>query len=154
MIETFLSKYVTEHLSPSWQIKHLNASGKWEVKNLEKWKKVDPCSQPIANVFRAMKTMREIDETHNPKAFVQAYSYQYIPRGVAFVVDISFDTPVYKKDGLVQNGVDYIKLPMVSKCAPGQEEIERFIETIDGLRKHLPDEEATIGVHCHYGFNR
>ncbi|KXT02538.1 hypothetical protein AC579_417 [Pseudocercospora musae] len=153
MIEEFLAKHVDKRLSPSWQLQHLTTSGKWDVKNLEKWKKIQPCSDPIAGVFRAMKTMREVDEIHCPKEFVKKYSWKAISNGVAVVVDISFDTPVYDKAGLIAGEVEYHKIPTVSKLPPNAQEVENFVSQIDGLRKDLR-EGATIGVHCHYGFNR
>ncbi|KAF7191120.1 mRNA-capping enzyme [Pseudocercospora fuligena] len=153
MIEEFLAKHVDKRLSPSWQLQHLTTSGKWDVKNLEKWKKIQPCSDPIAGVFRAMKTMREVDEIHCPKEFVKKYSWKAIPNGVAVVVDISFDTPVYDKAGLIAGEVEYHKIPTVSKLPPNAQEVENFVTQIDGLRKDLRP-GATIGVHCHYGFNR
>jgi hypothetical protein len=38
---------------------------------------VPPVSAPIANVFRAMKTLREVDEKHSPKIFVKEWSGTY-----------------------------------------------------------------------------
>ncbi|EME83623.1 uncharacterized protein MYCFIDRAFT_136844 [Pseudocercospora fijiensis CIRAD86] len=124
IIEDFLSTHIDPRLSPSWQLQHLTTSGKWDVKNLEKWKKILPCSAPIASLFRAMKTMREVDDVHCPKEFVRKYGWKAIPNGVAVVVDISFDTPVTIRPN--------------------------FIARIDGLRKSLQS-GATIAVHRHYG---
>lgn len=87
-------------MSLGWQLQHLTTSGKWDVKNLAKWQKVDPCSEPIGGVFRAMKTMREVDDEHNPKMFVQKFSSSVLPDGVAMVVDISHESPVYNPKGL------------------------------------------------------
>ncbi len=162
MIENFLSHHVDRHLSTSWQLQHLATSGKWDVKNLAKWQAVDACSAPIGGIFRAMKTMREVDPEHSPKRFVEKYSSKVLPDGVAAVVDISHETPVYHYQGLVDAGVLYHKFPTVSKEKPRQEEVARFIELIDELRKdYLKQEQGrprelrpTIGVHCHYGFNR
>ncbi|KAI5367754.1 Putative tyrosine-specific protein phosphatase [Septoria linicola] len=161
LIENFLARHVDERLSPGWQLQHLTTSGKWDVKNLKKWQAVAPCSEPIAGVFRAMKTMREIDEEHSPLQFVTKYSWKVIPDGVAMVVDISLDAPVYDKQGLEEGGVEYHKFPTVSKLPPGPDEVEQFIALIASLREspklHSDDEtkpHPTIGVHCHYGFNR
>ncbi|KAF2216038.1 hypothetical protein CERZMDRAFT_35200 [Cercospora zeae-maydis SCOH1-5] len=160
-IENFLARHVDERLSPGWQLRHLSTSGKWDVKNLKKWQAVAPCSDPIARTFRAMKTMREIDEDHSPPVFVKKYSWKVIPDGVAMVVDISLDAPVYDKAGLENGDVEYHKFPTVSKQPPGADEIEQFIAVIDTLRQspklQVPEEsrpKPTIGVHCHYGFNR
>ncbi|KAK4542887.1 hypothetical protein LTR36_006076 [Oleoguttula mirabilis] len=167
LIEGFLSKHVDEHLGLGWQLQHLTTSGKWDVKNLKKWQSVDPCSAPIADIFRAMKTMREVDDIHNPKEFVKHFSSSVIPDGVAMVVDISHESPVYNPKGLEEGGVEYHKFPTVSKLPPTADEVEHFISLIDQLRRspRLQNNSSrslesgqmvhpTIGVHCHYGFNR
>ncbi|PIB03180.1 mRNA-capping enzyme [Cercospora beticola] len=160
-IENFLARHVDERLSPGWQLRHLSTSGKWDVKNLKKWQAVAACSDPIAETFRAMKTMREVDDEHSPPAFVKKYSWKVIPNGVAMVVDISLDAPVYDKAGLENGDVEYHKFPTVSKQPPGADEVEQFIALIDTLRQSSKLQDAkegvprpTIGVHCHYGFNR
>ncbi|KAK4626222.1 mRNA-capping enzyme [Fulvia fulva] len=160
LIEGFLAKCVDERLAPSWQLRHLMSTDKWDVKNLAKWQKVQNCSEPIGGVFRAMKTMREIDEAHNPREFVKKYSYRIRPDGVAMVIDISHDTPVYDKKGLEDNGVEYHKFPTVSKEPPTEDEVEQFVGLVDSLRASPKiagagsDTQPTVGVHCHYGFNR
>jgi len=139
----------------------MTTSGKWDVKNLKKWQSVDPCSAPIGGVFRAMKTMREVDDVHQPKEFVKRFSSSVLPDGVAIVVDISHESPVYDPKGLEEGGVEYHKFPTVSKLPPTPDEVEQFISLIDQLRRsekvQPKDGEAVhpvIGVHCHYGFNR
>lgn len=162
LLETFLSRYVDERLGLGWQLQYLTTSGKWDVKNLAKWQSVDPCSEPIGGVFRAMKTMREVDDVHNPKEFVKRYSSKALPDGVAVVVDISHESPVYDPQGLIDGGVEYRKFPTVSKLPPTCDEVEQFIVLIDHLRASdkmqaqnpWSDVRPTIGVHCHYGFNR
>lgn len=158
LIQHFFADHVDKRLSPGWQLQHLTTSGKWDVKNLTKWQSIEPCSQPIAGVFRALKTMREVDEVHCPKEFVRHYSYRAVPDGVAMVVDISLDTPVYDKQGLEDGGVEYHKFPTVSKLPPTEDEVEQFVSLIDGLRRSPQLSEVphgqpapTIGVHCHYG---
>nr|POE53624.1 isoform 3 of mrna-capping enzyme [Quercus suber] len=159
LIESFLASHVDKHLSLGWQLQHLTTSGKWDVKNLQKWQRIDACSEPIAGVFRAMKTMREVDDHHRPTAFVEQYSSTALPNGVAMVVDISHESPVYNPKGLEEGGVEYHKFPCVSKLPPNAEEVEHFISLIDELRRsprveQKGDNKPTIGVHCHYGFNR
>ena len=66
LIQTFLHSHVDSRLSLGWQLQYLSTEGKWDVKNLAKWQAVRPVSEPIAGIFRAMKTLREIDETHSP----------------------------------------------------------------------------------------
>lgn len=161
LIESFLSHHVDERLTLGWQLQHLTTSGKWDVKNLKKWQSIDRCSVPIAGVFRAMKTMREVDDTHQPKEFVKRFGSRVLPNGVAMVVDISHESPVYDPKGLENGGVEYHKFPTVSKLPPTADEVEQFISLIDQLRQsdkfHPKDGEAvvpTIAVHCHYGFNR
>ncbi|KAH9826135.1 Serine aminopeptidase, S33 [Teratosphaeria destructans] len=161
LIEKFLSQHVDERLGLGWQLQHLTTSGKWDVKNLAKWSKIDRCSDPIGGVFRAMKTMREVDEVHNPRHFVQEFGVKSRGDGVAIVVDISHESPVYDPRGLEEGGVQYYKSPTVSKLPPTADEVEQFIALIDQLRRSPQcqrrdgaDVSPTIGVHCHYGFNR
>lgn len=168
LIEAFLARHLDERLSSGWQLRHLTTSGKWDVKNLSKWQSIDPCSDPIAGVFRAMKTMREIDAVHNPREFVKRFGRGVLGDGVGVVVDISHDSPVYDPRGLEEGGVGYSKFPTVSKLPPTGDEVQHFISLIDELRaspmmqpenQPVGDGEGvshhpTIGVHCHYGFNR
>lgn len=170
-IENFLaSDAIDPRLSPGWQLQQLTTA-KWDVKNLEKWSKVAPCSAPIAHIFRALKTMRQNDEHHCPKVFIQNYGGE---KGVRAVVDISRDQPVYNKDDLEAAGIHYHKFPTISKIVPSVDEVSGFCALIDRLREEFgidgklaqrdliqeeldPDNRVgpgTIGVHCHYGFNR
>jgi pimeloyl-ACP methyl ester carboxylesterase len=158
LIENFLAAHVDHRLSPGWQLQHLTTSGKWDVKNLIKWQSIEPCSAPIAGIFRAMKTMRQVDDVHCPTEFVKKYSWKSIPTGVAMVVDISFDTPVYDKNDLEAGDVEYHKFPTVSKLPPSADEVEQFVALVDQLRQSPKIRNVepgrtppTIGVHCHYG---
>lgn len=112
-------------------------------------------------VFRAMKTLREVDEVHSPAIFVRQW------RGkIKAVIDISHESPVYNPEGLEKGGVQYHKFPTVSKLPPTADEVTAFIALVDRLRTelHIPEdgqdnvqyiEDApVIGVHCHYGYNR
>jgi pimeloyl-ACP methyl ester carboxylesterase/protein-tyrosine phosphatase len=161
LIENFAAKHIDARLSPGWQLQFLTTSGKWDVKNLAKWQSIIPCSDPIAGVFRAMKTMREVDDEHNPTRFVEKFGASVLPDGVAMVLDISHESPVYDKAGLERAGVEYHKFPTVSKLPPTTAEVEQFLSLVDGLRQApcmQPSEDGsrrpTVGVHCHYGFNR
>ena len=162
MIENFLSQHIDKRLGIAWQMHTLTTSGKWDVKNLKKWQAVEACSEPIGGIFRAMKTMREVDDEHSPKQFVKLYSSKVIPDGVAAVLDISHEAPVYHPSGLEDAGVEYHKFPTVSKEKPRPEEVDHFIKIVDELRqspKFKPDpklaggdtRQPTLGVHCHYG---
>ncbi|KAK4554184.1 hypothetical protein LTR86_008711 [Recurvomyces mirabilis] len=176
LLQTFLSSHIDERLSLGWQLQHLTTSGKWDVKNLTKWSSISPCSAPIGRpipVFRAMKTMREVDEVHNPREFVKKFGAGVLADGVAMVVDISHESPVYDPKGLEEGGVEYHKFPTVSKLPPTADEVAHFIALIDHLRespklqpRHPPqsgvvgeqpgeeDVRPVVGIHCHYGFNR
>lgn len=157
LLQNFLSSTITPHLSPSWQLQHLTTdSDKWEVKNYSKWSRVSPCSEPIADLFRAMKTMRNDDETHSPQTFAANFGPQSgVGKSVRVVLDISHEVPVYKPLGLVEGGVEYRKLPTVSKVPPTLEEVRAFNTVIDELRAtYGVGENFTVAVHCHYGFNR
>ncbi|CAK7567822.1 MAG: hypothetical protein SEPTF4163_005792 [Sporothrix epigloea] len=166
IIANFLTRHVTGRLDRGWQLRFLSREGKWDVKNLEKWTKVEPVSKPIAGIFRAMKTLRQVDEVHSPKIFVERWAGV-----ITDVVDISHDNPVYDPRDLEQGGIRYHKFPTVSKIPPTDAEVEVFHALIDRLRakqmmlqegdaKSIDDYQNTtqqsqlIGVHCHYGFNR
>lgn len=157
LVSDFLSEHVTERLSLAWQLQYLCRDGKWDVKNLEKWTKVAPVSGPIAGIFRAIKTLREVDEEHCPRLFVQNWG-----NIIKDVIDISHDNPVYDPQGLVAGGILYHKFPTLSKVPPGDADVKGFIELVDNIqeaqkersRKEKWTGPGFIGVHCHYGFNR
>ncbi|CAD6443986.1 a92146cc-d99e-499b-8b75-7953b6838ff7 [Sclerotinia trifoliorum] len=157
LISDFLCTQVTPRLSLGWQLQFLSTSGKWDVKNLAKWQAVAPVSEPIAGVFRAMKTLREVDDTHCPEVFVSDWGEH-----IKDIVDISHESPVYDPRGLEKGGIRYHKFPTVSKIPPTSDEVVTFINLIDRLRDEQEarkknegvDGEWFVGVHCHYGFNR
>jgi len=161
LVQTFLSTYCDQRLSLGWQLQHLSTAGKWDVKNLAKWQATPAISEPLGGVFRAMKTMREVDDEHAPKIFVKKYSSRVLHDGVQTIIDISHENPVYDPAGLEEGGVEYHKFPIVSKLPPTADEVLAFNALVDSLRespKMVAAREAggepTIGVHCHYGFNR
>ena len=161
LIQTFLSTHCDPRLSLGWQLQHLSVAGKWDVKNLVKWQNTPTISEPIGGVFRAMKTMREVDEEHAPKIFVKKYGSRVLRDGVQCVVDISHENPVYDPAGLEEGGVEYHKFPIVSKLPPTADEVVAFNALLDRLREapgmvaaREAGGEPTVGVHCHYGFNR
>ncbi|CAF3511936.1 unnamed protein product [Fusarium graminearum] len=163
LISDFLATNVTGRLSLAWQLQYLSREGKWDVKNLNKWKSVNPVSDPIGPpgkpIFRALKTLREADDVHCPEEFVSKWSSI-----VKDVIDISKDQPVYDPRGLERAGIRYHKFPTVSKIPPLSHEIQDFIKLVDDIRQSQADralteewsdpEQCVIGVHCHYGFNR
>ena len=172
LIQTFLSEHVDSRLSLGWQLQHLSTEGKWDVKNLTKWQAIKPVSDPIAGIFRALKTLREIDDTHSPEKFVEQWRSK-----IKAVIDISHESPVYDPKGLEERGIDYHKFPTVSKIPPTTTEVQEFIQLVDRLRDDpsrtttpqsqdptqetappgpdpTPNDSPLIGVHCHYGFNR
>lgn len=153
LISDFLADKVTGRLSLGWQLQYLCRDGKWDVKNLEKWRSVAPVSEEIGGVFRAIKTLREVDEVHCPREFVRNWG-----NIIRDVIDISHDNPVYDPQGLEDGGIRYHKFPTVSKVPPTDVEVKGFIDVVDKIRtdqKPGPTgERPMIGVHCHYGFNR
>jgi len=150
LIEEFLARYVSPQLSLGWQLQQLTTSGKWDVKNLEKWKKVLPVSGPIGpgGLFRALKTLREQDEEHTPSVFLRKWK-----DSIFAIIDISHDSPVYDTQALERGGIQYHKFPTVSKVPPTPAEVADFIALVDRLRLEKPAGKA-IGIHCHYGYNR
>ncbi|KAG2418278.1 hypothetical protein HFD88_001379 [Aspergillus terreus] len=157
IIQDFLRQYADHRLDLGWQLKYLNTSGKWDVKNLAKWKKVPPVSDRIADTFVALKMLREVDEEHNPVLFSQAYRDK-----IYAVIDISYENPVYDPASLEKGGIHYHKHPTVSKIPPGADEVRDFIALVDRLQNEITekleksgcDQRPVVGVHCHYGFNR
>ncbi|CAG8311493.1 unnamed protein product [Penicillium nalgiovense] len=161
IIQDFLSSNVDKRLGLGWQLQHMNTSGKWDVKNLAKWKKVAPVSERIANTFAALKMLREVDEEHNPATFSAKY------RGrIHAVIDISHESPVYNPAELEKGGVRYYKHPTISKIPPTPDETRDFISLVNSIQKDIDEkmEQRTeeekllprpvVGVHCHYGYNR
>ncbi|KAH7308110.1 hypothetical protein B0I35DRAFT_453987 [Stachybotrys elegans] len=163
LVSDFLGNRITGRLSLAWQLQYLSREGKWDVKNLAKWKSVAPVSDVIAAggvpIFRAMKTLREADDVHTPSVFCEKWSHC-----IKDVIDISKDQPVYDPRGLERSGIHYHKFPTVSKVPPQPDEVEAFIKLVDSLRNAqklravkeawTKPEECVVGVHCHYGFNR
>lgn len=159
IIQDFLSQNIDKRLGLGWQLQYMNTSGKWDVKNLAKWQKVAPVSQPIANTFAAMKMLREVDDAHNPVVF----SEQYHGR-IHAVIDISHESPVYNPATMEKGGIRYCKQPTVSKIPPTSDEARDFIALVDRLQDEIdakiekgeyPTEpRPLVGVHCHYGYNR
>lgn len=155
LIQDFLAAHVDYRLALAWQLQHLTTSGKWDVKNLQKWQGVVPVSEPIAGMFRALKTLREQDEEHTPLKFVKKW------RGKIFaIIDISHDNPIYDTGEVEKGGIQYHKFPTVSKIPPTPEEVQDFIALVERLNAEIDkdpkrwDERPAIGVHCHYGYNR
>jgi pimeloyl-ACP methyl ester carboxylesterase/protein-tyrosine phosphatase len=159
VLQDFLFKHVDPRLNLGWQLQYLNTSGKWDVKNLAKWKKVAPVSEPIADTFFALKMLREADEEHNPIRFSQGWKGK-----IYVVIDISHENPVYDPAQLEKGGIHYHKHPTVSKIPPIPEETRDFINLVDRLENEITDMlqkqgdslglRPLVGVHCHYGFNR
>ncbi|KAL6245911.1 hypothetical protein RBB50_007064 [Rhinocladiella similis] len=151
LIEDFLSRYVSPQLSLGWQLQQLTTSGKWDVKNLQKWQNVMPVSGPIGpnGLFRALKTLREQDRVHTPSVFLKNWRDR-----IFAVIDISHDSPVYDTQALERGGIEYHKFPTVSKVPPTPVEVKDFIALVDRLRSESGHDDKSIGVHCHYGYNR
>ncbi|KAL9115730.1 MAG: hypothetical protein Q9227_000098 [Pyrenula ochraceoflavens] len=161
LIFDFLSAHVSHTLSLGWQLQQLTTSGKWDVKNLAKWKGVLPVSEPIgpAGMFRALKTLREQDEEHTPVKFAKKWNGQ-----VYALIDISHDSPIYNPAELEKGGIQYHKFPTVSKIPPTVEEVQDFIALVERLRAEILSTSKdtnvagqvspAIGIHCHYGYNR
>ncbi|KAI1107187.1 hypothetical protein F4804DRAFT_219508 [Jackrogersella minutella] len=157
LIGDFMNDHITGRFSLGWQLQHLSRDGKWDVKNLAKWKSVKPVSEPIGGVFRAMKTLREVDEEHSPKVFTANWGHI-----IRDIIDISHADPVYDPKSFGE-GIKYHKFPTVSKIPPTDAEVAKFIKLVDQIREDQEaraavepgwSEDHVVGVHCHYGFNR
>ncbi|KAI0405345.1 dual specificity phosphatase catalytic domain-containing protein [Xylaria palmicola] len=157
LVSDFMNEHITSRFSLGWQLQYLSREGKWDVKNLAKWKGVQPVSDPISGVFRALKTLREVDEEHCPKVFAAKWGNE-----IKDVIDISHADPVYDPQSF-SDSIKYHKFPTVSKIPPTDAEVAGFINLVDKVREDQKlrssseanwSEDYVIGVHCHYGFNR
>ena len=144
-----MAVHVDQRLSLGWQLQRLKESNKWDVKNLAKWQAVTPVSEPIADTFYALKTLREVDDIHAPQFFVERWKEK-----IKVVIDISHESPVYSPKGLDDGGIEYHKFPTVSKIPPTVDEVLDFVTLVDRLRSNGSEGGRLIGIHCHYGFNR
>ncbi|RMZ79267.1 hypothetical protein DV737_g3488, partial [Chaetothyriales sp. CBS 132003] len=162
LIEDFLRDCVSPHLDLGWQLQSLTTTGKWDVKNLEKWQATLPVSGPICTkapppnhtngLFRALKTLREQDSIHTPKRFIANWKDK-----IYAIIDISHDPPIYDTKAMDRGGIHYHKFPTVSKVPPTVIEVGKFIALVDRIRNNMAADGETyksIGVHCHYGYNR
>ncbi|KAI0971709.1 dual specificity phosphatase catalytic domain-containing protein [Xylaria arbuscula] len=157
LVSDFMNEHITSRFSLGWQLQYLSREGKWDVKNLAKWKSVQPVSDPIGSIFRALKTLREVDEEHCPKVFAAKWGDE-----VKDIIDISHADPVYDPKSF-GDSIKYHKFPTVSKIPPTDAEVAGFIDLVDKVREDQKQrrsseenwsEDYVIGVHCHYGFNR
>ncbi|RLV94348.1 Lipid droplet hydrolase 1 [Spathaspora sp. JA1] len=156
------------NLSPAWvlKVKAKISGDKWGLKNELKWSLLKPIS---ANITRkngtelapllGMKTLREGDSNHSPVILEglfygkDCHNSQDIPRGnLIAIIDISADIPPYSPKSF--NIIKYYKCATVSKVAPDQSAIRRFIQLVDDILSDNKVEQPLIAVHCHYGFNR
>ncbi|KAL4922711.1 hypothetical protein BDW62DRAFT_207399 [Aspergillus aurantiobrunneus] len=159
IIQDFVSQHADYRLDLGWQLQYLNTSGKWDVKNLAKWKKVPPVSERMADTFVALKMLREVDEEHNPVLFSKTHR-----DNIYAVIDISHESPVYNPASMEAGGIHYHKSPTVSKIPPTPDEVRDFVALVDRLQKEITEKmekcgdpkhpRPVVGVHCHYGFNR
>ncbi|KAI1122903.1 dual specificity phosphatase catalytic domain-containing protein [Nemania abortiva] len=157
LVSDFMNERITGRFSLGWQLQYLSREGKWDVKNLAKWKGVQPVSEPIGGVFRALKTLREVDEEHCPKIFAAKWGTE-----IKDIIDISHADPVYDPQSFGDH-IKYHKFPTVSKIPPTDIEVAGFIRLVDKVREDQKrrssteenwSEDYVVGVHCHYGFNR
>ncbi|KAI0481505.1 dual specificity phosphatase catalytic domain-containing protein [Xylaria cf. heliscus] len=157
LVSDFMNEHITTRFSLGWQLQYLSREGKWDVKNLAKWKGVQPVSEPIGGVFRALKTLREVDEEHCPKVFAATWGNE-----IKDIIDISHADPVYDPKSF-GDSIKYHKFPTVSKIPPTDAEVAGFISLVDKIREDQKQrsssegnwsEDYVVGVHCHYGFNR
>lgn len=151
LVQGFLAEHVDKKLSLGWQLEYLSKEGKWDVKNFKKWQRIRDVSEPIGATLRAMKTMREVDQIHNPTSFASTWHDK-----IHAVVDISHEAPVYDPKKLDAGGIRYHKFPTISKHPPTDYEVDSFVDLLSDLvenaKKWSPPK--TVAVHCHYGFNR
>ncbi|RWA11847.1 hypothetical protein EKO27_g3281 [Xylaria grammica] len=157
LVSDFMNEHITGRFSLGWQLQYLSREGKWDVKNLAKWKGVQPVSDPIGGIFRALKTLREVDEEHCPKMFAAKWGNE-----IKDIIDISHADPVYDPKSF-SDSIKYHKFPTVSKIPPTDVEVAGFINLVDKVREDQKrrsssggnwSDDYVIGVHCHYGFNR
>lgn len=157
------------HISPAWVLKlKADISGdKWGLKNELKWLKTQSISHNITKnngrvlaPLLGMKTLREGDERHSPLKVEQIFygGNGILDDGVQAkgkliaIVDISADIPPYSPKSFQH--IKYYKCATVSKVAPDQSAVRRFVQLIDDILSLTDETEPLVAVHCHYGFNR
>lgn len=143
LICAFIQQNVDERLSLAWQLQHIaSKSDKWSLKNESKWRETQNVGAVVKNSrFRGMKTLRQDDPDHNPATLEKNFP------DICAIIDISREAPPYDPSTFTR--IKYYKFPTVSKIPPSREEVAKFVELVDSIKC-----EGTIGVHCHYGFNR
>lgn len=157
------------HISPAWvlQLKAEISGDKWGLKNELKWLKTQSVSFNITRrngsdiaPLLGMKTLREGDLKHSPQQIERTF-YELggmLEEGVTVtgtlvaIVDISADIPPYAPSSL--HHIKYYKCATVSKVAPDQSAVRRFIQLIDDILAATDVPSPLVAVHCHYGFNR
>ncbi|KAI3406360.2 hypothetical protein KGF56_000841 [Candida oxycetoniae] len=156
------------HLSPAWvlKVKALISGDKWGLKNELKWSDLQPISFNITRrngsdiaPMLGMKTLREGDNNHSPANVElmfynsdQVNSIKGVKGKLIAIIDISADIPPYSPKSF--KIIQYYKCATVSKVVPDQSSIRRFIQLVNDILSNSDVEDALIGVHCHYGFNR
>ncbi|KAM9914272.1 hypothetical protein OXX69_000800 [Metschnikowia pulcherrima] len=157
------------HVSPAWVLKlKAEISGdKWGLKNELKWLQTQSVSYNITRKNGAdvapllgMKTLREGDSEHSPQQLESTFYGKngMLADGVTItgtliaIVDISADIPPYAPKSLQH--IKYYKCATVSKVAPDQSAVRRFIQLVDDILAATDEPHPLVAVHCHYGFNR
>ncbi|ANB15679.1 hypothetical protein AWJ20_3317 [Sugiyamaella lignohabitans] len=156
LISDFIIKHVNIKLSLGWQLAYLaSKSDKWSLKNEAKWRKTLAVGEKIRGTrLRGMKTLRQNDLEHSPSILEKKYPDIYS------IIDISREPPPYDPASFTR--ISYHKFPTVSKLPPTKKEVADFIEMVDTCMEEIklrtqsadPPPDATLAVHCHYGFNR
>lgn len=145
IISKFIKDAVDERLSMAWQLQFIAShDNKWSLKNEAKWKNTKSVGENVEGL-KGMKVLREQDDEHGPSAFEEAHPE------IGAIIDISREAPPYDPKSFKR--VKYQKFPTVSKIPPSKDEVKGFIKLVKDLRAKIGD-DAIIGVHCHYGFNR
>ncbi|GEQ71184.1 hypothetical protein JCM33374_g4865 [Metschnikowia sp. JCM 33374] len=157
------------HISPAWVLKlKAEISGdKWGLKNELKWMNTQSVSFNITRragtdvaPLLGMKTLREGDLKHSPQQIEHTF-YQangVLEEGVKVngtliaIVDISADIPPYSPKSFKH--IKYYKCATVSKVAPDQSAVRRFIQLVDDILSSTDEPNPLVSMHCHYGFNR
>lgn len=158
LIGEFVASKIDEKISLTWllRFKANVGGGKWCLKNEAKWKKLKSVSERIVNPFngklspfRAMKTLRQNDDEHNPTDLENKYT------DITDIIDISSYEPPYVISGFKR--IIPHKFATVSKIPPPLPTVKEFISLVDEIieKEHSKGiADPVIAVHCHYGFNR
>ncbi|AKN81014.1 Protein tyrosine phosphatase 1 [Lonomia obliqua multiple nucleopolyhedrovirus] len=71
---------------------------------------------------------------------------------IGAVIDLTNTSKYYDSKQVKRAGVLYKKIPVAGQVVPSEEDVKKFIDTIEEFTEKCPS--MLIGVHCTHGVNR